>query len=62
MSDVARLHLGLDEKTNFSWLIDDVAAPMINGDPGQRQWLLDSVRKARQLEHFRNRFANASPT
>ena len=48
----------LDEKTDFSWLIDDVAFPLIEGDAGQSRWLLDSVRKPRQVEHFRARFGS----
>lgn len=47
---------GLDDVTDFAWLIDDVAAPLIDGEPNQTLWLLDSVRKARQVEHFRARF------
>lgn len=46
----------LDDTTDFAWLVDDVAVPMIEGEPGQRLWLLDSVRKARQVQHFRTRF------
>lgn len=47
---------GLDDVTDFAWLVDDVAAPLIEGEPDQKLWLLDSVRKARQVEHFRARF------
>jgi hypothetical protein len=58
-SRVALQHLGdnLDERTDYAWLINDVAAPQIDGTPEQARWLLDSVRKKRQVEHFRSRFA-----
>lgn len=58
-SRVALQRLGdnLDEQTDYAWLINDVAAPQIDGAPEQARWLLDSVRKERQVEHFRRRFA-----
>jgi adenylosuccinate synthase len=55
-ADLQALGDGLDAQTNFSWLIDDVAAPVIAAQPDQKCWLLDSVRKHRQVEHFRSRF------
>ncbi|WP_144289878.1 AAA family ATPase [Ideonella sp. A 288] len=48
----------LDQRTDYSWLIDDVAIPQIKGFPEYNFWLLDSVRKQRQIEHFRSRFDN----
>ena len=46
----------LDEQTDFGWLIEDVAGPAIDGQPHRDFWLLDCVRKKRQVEHFRDRF------
>src|SRR5437879_5669745 len=46
----------LDIETDYRWLIDDVAAPAIASNPSQARWLVDAVRKHRQVEHFRNRF------
>lgn len=46
----------LDLRTDYLWLIDDVASPQIEAAPGHARWLLDSVRKERQVEHFRSRF------
>jgi adenylate kinase family enzyme len=46
----------LDLRTGYLWLIDSVASPQIEAAPGHARWLLDSVRKERQVEHFRRRF------
>lgn len=46
----------LDEETDFRWIVDDVAAPTLDGAPEQLDWLLDAVRKPRQVLHFRQRF------
>lgn len=45
----------LDLDTDFAWLIDDVAAPMIDLG-GAERWLVDAVRKRKQVQHFRRRF------
>lgn len=55
--ELQRLGDDLDEQTDYAWLVNDVAAPQIDGAPEQALWLLDSVRKERQVEHFRSRFA-----
>jgi len=49
----------LDDETDFSWLIDSVAIPVITVRPDVDNWLLDAVRKPRQVELFRLRFAGA---
>jgi len=49
----------LDMATDFSWLIDSVAFPAINARPDARNWLLDAVRKPRQVELFRMCFGDA---
>lgn len=46
----------LDRDTDYRWLIDQVAAPTIAAVPSQHYWLLDAVRKTRQIEHFRELF------
>ncbi|WP_158014482.1 AAA family ATPase [Ralstonia solanacearum] len=46
----------LDEETDFAWIVNDVAVPAINSAPEQPSWLLDAVRKPRQVQHFRERF------
>lgn len=46
----------LDLRTDYLWLIDDVASPQVEAAPDHARWLLDSVRKERQVEHFRSRF------
>ncbi|MDD1965902.1 AAA family ATPase [Pseudomonas putida] len=49
----------LDESTDFSWLIESVANPAIQDQPAVENWLLDAVRKPRQVELFRLRFGDA---
>lgn len=46
----------LDTATDFSWLIESVATPALEGRPDVDNWLLDAVRKPRQVELFRLRF------
>lgn len=49
----------LDRETDYSWLIESVAIPAIKGRPDVDNWLLDAVRKSRQVELFRLRFTDA---
>jgi chloramphenicol 3-O-phosphotransferase len=49
----------LDGTTDFGWVIDEVAAPALLAAPEVDYWLLDCVRKQRQVEHFRARFGCA---
>jgi cytidylate kinase len=51
-----RLGDELDQETDYRWLIDDVAVPALETTSDRSHWLLDSVRKRRQVEHFRARF------
>lgn len=44
---------------DFRWVVDEIATPSILMKPHQRRWLLDAVRKHRQVEHFRNCFSDA---
>jgi adenylosuccinate synthase len=48
----------LDLDTDFKWLISDIAAPQIASTPDQQRWLVDAVRKERQVEHFREAFGS----
>lgn len=57
-ASLQRLGDELDDSTDYQWLIDEVAAPIIRARPDVERWLLDSVRKIRQVEHFRARFPN----
>lgn len=43
----------LDRATDFSWLIESVARPIIDAHLHIDNWLLDAVRKPRQVELFR---------
>ncbi|EIU1301262.1 AAA family ATPase [Pseudomonas aeruginosa] len=43
----------LDAATDFSWIIESVARPSIDAQPHIDNWILDSVRKPRQIELFR---------
>jgi adenylate kinase family enzyme len=49
----------LDAQTEYRWLINDVAVPALQAQPAHKSWLLDSVRKHRQIEHFRAQFGQA---
>ncbi|SDA96805.1 Adenylate kinase [Pseudomonas sp. NFACC15-1] len=49
----------LDRSTDFSWLIDSIARPAIDAQPDVDNWLLDAVRKSRQVELFKLHFAGA---
>jgi hypothetical protein len=49
----------LDCETDYLWLLDQVAKPAILGAPSQRLWVVDAVRKNRQVAHFRNEFRQA---
>lgn len=51
-----RLGDDLDVLTDYRWLIDEVAKSTIQSRPEVSRWLLDSVRKQRQVEHFREQF------
>ena len=44
----------LDRDTDYHWVVDDVAKPSMAALPSQDDWLVDAVRKVRQVEHFRN--------
>jgi adenylosuccinate synthase len=46
----------LDLETDYRWLIDEVAVPAIASRPTQERWLVDAVRKDRQVAHFRHEF------
>lgn len=43
----------LDRETDYLWLLDRVARPGFAASPAQRRWLVDAVRKQRQIEHFK---------
>jgi adenylosuccinate synthase len=46
----------LDLQTDYRWVLDSVADPAVNADTRNRLWLLDSVRKERQVEHFSTQY------
>lgn len=48
----------LDRATDFSWLIESVASPAIEARPDVDNWLLDAVRKPRQVELLKLRFGD----
>lgn len=43
----------LDRLSDCRWLLDDVVRPECEAFPEQRRWLVDAVRKIRQIEHLR---------
>jgi hypothetical protein len=44
----------LDLETDYRWLLERVATPAFEAEPQQKKWLVDAVRKAKQIDHFRN--------
>jgi adenylosuccinate synthase len=50
---------GLDETTDYRWVLDAVAIPAMTACPEHRRWLVDAVRKERQVQHFRAEFGAA---
>lgn len=48
----------LDDETDYRWIVDDVAAVAIRNNISQNSWLIDAVRKDKQVEHFRSTFGN----
>jgi cytidylate kinase len=49
----------LDTETDYRWVIDSVAMPAMAQNPSQSLWLVDAVRKPRQIHHFRKQFGAA---
>lgn len=49
----------LDRTTDFSWVVNSVAIPEINARLDVDNWLLDAVRKSKQVKLFKLRFAEA---
>lgn len=49
----------LDAQTDYRWLIDPLAKGAIDASPEHARWLIDAVRKPRQVEHFRAEFPSA---
>lgn len=50
---------GLDRQTDYRWLLDQVCKPAFAASPAQHRWLIDAVRKRRQVEHFRAAYGHA---
>lgn len=51
----AQVELGdqLDLDTDFEWVVRDVARTALTANPSHSLWIFDSVRKRKQVEHFR---------
>lgn len=56
--DLQNLGDRLDIETDYRWVLDNVAQPGFSASPGQKRWLVDAVRKRRQVEHFRDAFGH----
>lgn len=57
--ELVRIGDQLDVTTDFAWVVSEVAVPALRADPTQNRWIFDSVRKRRQVEHFRSHFRGA---
>ncbi|MBO2985834.1 AAA family ATPase [Burkholderia pseudomallei] len=44
----------LDAETDYRWIVDEVALPSMYASTGQARWLVDAVRKPKQVEHFKS--------
>ena len=49
----------LDRSTDFRWVVDQVAIQAFRLRWEQNRWLVDAVRKQRQVDHFRSAFDGA---
>lgn len=57
-SNLQQLGDQLDDDTDFRWLVHEVAQRQISAHLRQDRWLIDSVRKERQVLHFRSTFGS----
>lgn len=57
-TDLQQLGDKLDRDTEYRWVIDEVAASAFDASPDVQCWLLDCVRKAQQVAHFRAQFGS----
>ena len=46
----------LDNQTDYLWIVNPVATQTIAAAPDVTLWLVDAVRKKKQVEHFRREF------
>ncbi len=58
-SNLQEIGDGLDEATDYRWVLDAVAIPAMAANPAHRRWQVDAVRKERQVENFRAQFGAA---
>ena len=59
-SSLQMLGDSLDDSTDYKWVLDAVALPTMAAYPEHKRWLVDAVRKERQVEHFRSEFGQAA--
>ena len=50
----------LDAETDYLWLVEQVAIPQMQKRPEHGRWIIDSVRKGRQVEHFRKKLSDGA--
>jgi hypothetical protein len=50
----------LDLDTDYRWLITDVVTPAMQGNDLCERWIVDAVRKERQIIHFRDSFKTSA--
>lgn len=58
-SSLQALGDALDSETDYTWLALEVAIPALAAAPTHKRWLIDSVRKIQQVQHFREVFGTA---
>ncbi|WP_439504134.1 AAA family ATPase [Methylophaga sp.] len=55
-SNLQNLGDELDIATDYFWVVSEVVVPVIKSTPQHKFWLFDSVRKERQVKHFKDEF------
>jgi len=46
----------LDKETDYSWVVSKVTKSALEESPSTNRWVFDSVRKKKQVQHFRNAY------
>lgn len=57
--ELVRLGDELDVATDYAWVVSEVAVPALRAEPTADKWIFDSVRKRKQVEHFRSQFPDS---
>jgi len=56
--NLIKLGDGLDIKTDYSWVVNQVTYNILKLDNSHSKWVFDSVRKKKQILYFRKKYEN----